>query len=75
MFNLLFLFKSSFNSRLLGIYSVVLCLFMFLNLIGIGGLDDTRLICGTIVAEKKDKQEKEGKVREYKQCQFKYLFH
>lgn len=33
-------------------------------LLGIDGLEDTRLICGTIAAEKKDKQGKEGKVGE-----------
>lgn len=33
--------------------------------LGIGGLGGTKLIYGTTVAEKKDKQGKEGKVREY----------
>lgn len=30
--------------------------------LGIGGPEDTRLICGTTAAEKKGKQGKEGKV-------------
>lgn len=50
--------------------------FLFLNLfvLGIGGLGDMRPIYGIIVAEKKGKQGKEGKVRKLLLKIFGFLF-
>lgn len=45
---------------------VMIELLHYISYIGIDGLGDTRLICGIIVARKKAKQEKEGKVSSHK---------